>query len=82
MTIMLNDVLPIKNLEDFKVHFADLIYSRSNFRFALLEHRSFRVEDGTIIGREGFWKQLLLTRGEQGLNRNKRDVMVTRQFRP
>lgn len=48
----------------------DLKYCRANFRFALLEHRSFRVEDETIIAREGFWKQLLLTRGEQGLNRN------------
>mgnify|MGYP001248208840 CR=1 FL=1 len=48
----------------------DLNYCRSNFRFALLEHRSFRMDDKTIIAREGFWKQLLLTRGEQGLNRN------------
>jgi hypothetical protein len=48
----------------------DLKYCRTNFRFALLEHRSFRVGDETIIRRETFWKQLLLTRGEQGLNRN------------
>lgn len=48
----------------------DLQYCRANFRFALLEHRSFRVEDDTIIKRESFWKELLLTRGEQGLNRN------------
>lgn len=48
----------------------DLAYCRANFRFALLEHRSFRVDDKTIIEREGFWKKLLLTRGEQGLNRN------------
>lgn len=48
----------------------NLDYYRANFRFALLEHRSFRVADELIHERESFWKQLLLTRGEQGLNRN------------
>ena len=47
-----------------------LDYCRSHFRFALLEHRSSRTPDDTILGREAFWKRILLTRGEQGLNRN------------
>ena len=49
---------------------ANLDYCRANFRFALLEHRPFRAADELILGREAFWKQLLLTRGDQGLNRN------------
>jgi len=48
----------------------NLNYCRANFRFALLEHRPFRAPDEVISSRENFWKQLLLTRGEQGLNRN------------
>jgi hypothetical protein len=48
----------------------NLSYCRGNFRFALLEHRPFRVPDDLILAREGFWKRILLTRGEQGLNRN------------
>jgi hypothetical protein len=48
----------------------DLNYCRANFRFALLEHRSFRTPDEHILNRESFWKRLLLTRGDQGLNRN------------
>ncbi len=47
-----------------------LDYCRAHFRFALLEHRSFRVSDELILKREDFWKRLLLTRGEEGLNRN------------
>ena len=48
----------------------NLAYCRANFRFALLEHRPSRTEDKTIIDRESFWKRILLTRGERGLNRN------------
>jgi hypothetical protein len=48
----------------------NLEYCRANFRFALLEHRSISVEDTLIVARESFWKRLLLTRGDQGLNRN------------
>lgn len=48
----------------------DLNYCRANFQFALLEHRPFRATDELILERENFWKRLLLTRGEQGLNRN------------
>ena len=45
-------------------------YCRKSFRFALLEYRSSRTADDIIIGRESFWKRILLTRGGQGLNRN------------
>jgi hypothetical protein len=47
-----------------------LAYCRANFRFALLEHRPSRTDDKIIFERESFWKRILLTRGERGLNRN------------
>jgi len=47
-----------------------LDYCRAHFRFALLEHRSSRTPDETILNREAFWKRILFTRGPQGLNRN------------
>jgi len=47
-----------------------LQYCREHFRFSLLEHRSARTPDETILNREAFWKRILLTRGKQGLNRN------------
>jgi hypothetical protein len=47
-----------------------LEYSRKSFRFALLEYRPSQTPDDLILAREGFWKRILLTRGEQGLNRN------------
>jgi hypothetical protein len=47
-----------------------LAYCRANFRFALLEHRPSRTPDEVILAREAFWKRILLTRGEHGLNRN------------
>lgn len=47
-----------------------LDYCRKKFRFALLEHRSSRTPDEIVMGREAFWKRILLTRGERGLNRN------------
>jgi hypothetical protein len=45
-----------------------LDYYRANLRFALLEHRPFPTTDELILRRESFWKNLLLTRGENGLN--------------
>ncbi len=47
-----------------------LDYCRANFRFALLEHISAREPDEKIISRENFWKTILLSRGEYGLNSN------------
>jgi hypothetical protein len=47
-----------------------LDYCRKAFRFALLEARPAPTPDEVILGREAFWKRVLFTRGEQGLNRN------------
>jgi hypothetical protein len=47
-----------------------LEYCRKSFRFALLEYRPNSTPDETILAREGFWKRILQTRGEHGLNRN------------
>ena len=47
-----------------------LEYCRKYFRFALLEYRPTMTPDETILEREGFWKRILLSRGEHGLNRN------------
>jgi hypothetical protein len=47
-----------------------LDYCRAHFHFALLEHMPTRASDDLILKRENFWKRLLLSRGDQGLNRN------------
>lgn len=47
-----------------------LDYCRANFRFALLEHLSSKEQDDKIIERECFWKKLLLSRTQFGLNLN------------
>ena len=47
-----------------------LAYCREAFQFALLEHRPMSATDKEIQDRESFWKRILLTRGEFGLNRN------------
>ena len=41
----------------------DLTYPRANFRYTLLEFFPFGTPDAVVIGREGFWKDVLLTRG-------------------
>lgn len=46
-----------------------LEYCRRAFRFALLEYRPALTPDDVIVGRESFWKRILLSR-EYGLNRN------------
>lgn len=45
-------------------------YARRNFTFALLEYRSMKTDDKIIIERESYWKEVLLTRGEFGYNKN------------
>lgn len=45
-------------------------YARKYFQFALLELRSMKTDDDTIINRESFWKEVLLTRGSFGYNKN------------
>lgn len=47
-----------------------LEYCRKAFRFALLEYRPASTSDEVILAREAFWKRILLTRGDYGLNRN------------
>jgi hypothetical protein len=47
-----------------------LEYFRKAFRFALLEYRASFTPDEVILAREAFWKRILLTRGDFGLNRN------------
>jgi hypothetical protein len=60
------------NVELRKLATADpmLGYCRTGFRFTLLEYRPAATPDELVIGREGFWKRVLLSRGEMGLNRN------------
>ncbi len=45
-------------------------YARKNFQFAILELRSIKTDDDTIINKESFWKEVLLTRGDFGYNKN------------
>lgn len=45
-------------------------YARKYFQFAILELRSMKTDDDTIINRESFWKEVLLTRGNFGYNKN------------
>ena len=40
------------------------------FCFSLLEHRPMHTPDSEIIVRESFWKTILMSRGEDGLNWN------------
>lgn len=47
-----------------------LEYCRKAFQFALLECRPATTPDSILLEREAFWKRILGTRGEQGLNRN------------
>ncbi len=48
----------------------NMAYYRANLRFALLEHHSIYTPTRVIIDRENFWKEILLSRGKEGLNRN------------
>lgn len=47
-----------------------LEYVRKNFQFCLLEHVSMRSSDDFVIRRETYWKEVLLSRGEYGYNKN------------
>ncbi|MCA8835264.1 MAG: GIY-YIG nuclease family protein [Proteobacteria bacterium] len=48
----------------------DIDYCRSSFKFSLLEQCLTNMPDKKIIERETFWKDILLSRGVQGLNLN------------
>ncbi len=45
-------------------------HARGNFSFSLLEFMSMKADDDTIIKRENYWKEVLLTRGQYGYNKN------------
>jgi hypothetical protein len=45
-------------------------YARENFRLSLLEQASSRDSEQQVIAREGYWKDVLMTRGPFGLNDN------------
>ena len=45
-------------------------YIEDNFNFTLLEYRPFKTDDKSIIKREQFWKEVLLTQGNYGYNNN------------
>lgn len=47
-----------------------LDYAQENFKFTLLEYRPAPTPDDTVIYRENYWKEVLLTRGKYGLNQN------------
>lgn len=47
-----------------------LDYARNNFKFSLLEIYSMKTDTESIIRRESFWKEVLLTRGKFGYNSN------------
>ncbi len=47
-----------------------LDYCRAHFRIALLEEHPARTPDQVILERESFYKQILMSRGPGGLNRN------------
>ena len=44
-------------------------YARRNLKFSILEYMSMKTDDSTIIIRESYWKDVLLTR-KFGYNRN------------
>lgn len=45
-------------------------YARTNFQFSLLEYRPMKTDDHDIIARESYWKEVLLSRGDFGYNKN------------
>ena len=46
-------------------------YAYKNFRMCLLEYYPMKKDDGIVLGREGFWKDLLLSRNPKyGYNKN------------
>ncbi len=45
-------------------------YAIDNFKLALLEYRSMRIDDKVIDERETYWKKVFLSRGKFGYNKN------------
>lgn len=48
----------------------DRSYAQANFCFALLEVMTWSTPDQVVVDREIHWKDVLLTRGEHGYNKN------------
>ncbi|MBN4055807.1 GIY-YIG nuclease family protein [bacterium AH-315-J23] len=44
-------------------------YAHENFIFSLLEYRPMKTDDNTILNREAYWKDVLLSRGAFGYNK-------------
>ncbi len=47
-----------------------LDYVKDNFRYSILDIYKSTTDDETIIARESWWKNILLTRGDYGYNAN------------
>lgn len=47
-----------------------LEYVKNNFRYSVLDIYKSTTDDDTIIARESWWKNILLTRGDYGYNAN------------
>jgi len=45
-------------------------YAKNNFRLSLLEYRPMKADDKVIIERENYWKEVFLSRGNFGYNKN------------
>ena len=45
-------------------------YARNNFRLSLLEYRPMKTDDDIIKKRESYWKEVFLSRGQFGYNKN------------
>ena len=47
-----------------------LEYANKNFILSLLEYRPMRTDDKVLIKREAYWKEVFLSRGKFGYNKN------------
>lgn len=45
-------------------------YAKENFKLSLLEYRPMKADDKVIIERESYWKEVFLSRGKFGYNKN------------
>ena len=45
-------------------------YAVKNFRLSLLEYRPMKTDDDAIFEREKFWKEVMLSKGKYGYNKN------------
>ncbi len=45
-------------------------YAVKNFQMSLLEYRPMKTDDSAILEREGFWKEVMISRGKYGYNKN------------